>query len=234
MNSEPKRATQAGFLFSAVVTALIFPAVILFAAGTWRWIEGWLFALWFDTMALSSMIYMYRKDPALLAERSGASGSANQKKWDRYLLTVIYLLAVAWLILMPLDARRFVWSPSFPVWVKVAGGVALLPALYFIYRSTVENTFMSTRVRIQSERKQQVISSGVYGLVRHPLYLGCVLLLLGAPLLLGSLYGMGISLIGVVTLVVRIIGEEKMLLAGLVGYEEYRKKVRYRLIPYVW
>jgi len=77
----------------------------------------------------------------------------------------------------------------FPVLLKVLGGVALLPSLYLIYRATVENTFLSTLVRIQADRKQQVISTGVYGFVRHPLYLGCLLMLIGAPLLLGSIYG---------------------------------------------
>jgi protein-S-isoprenylcysteine O-methyltransferase Ste14 len=170
----------------------------------------------------------------LLAERSKAVGADNQKSWDTYLLSLIYLMAIAWLILMPLDASRFGWSPTFPVWLKVLGGVALLPALYLIYRATVENTFLSARVRIQTDRKQQVISTGVYGFVRHPLYLGCLLMLLGAPLLVGSIYGLGLSLIAVVVLVARIIGEEKMLVTELEGYEDYKKKVIFRLVPLIW
>ena len=143
-------------------------------------------------------------------------------------------MAIIWLILMPLDASRFGWSPAFPLWMKVIGGVALLPALYLIYRATVENTFLSARVRIQTDRKQQVISTGVYGLVRHPLYLGCLLMLLGAPVLMGSIYGLGLSLIAVIILVGRIIGEEKMLINELEGYEDYKKKVTFRLIPFIW
>jgi protein-S-isoprenylcysteine O-methyltransferase Ste14 len=120
------------------------------------------------------------------------------------------------------------------VWLKVLGGVALLPALYLIERATIENTYLSTLVRIQSERKQHVISTGVYSIVRHPLYLGCLLMMLGAPLLMGSIYGLIISLIGLVVLAGRIIGEEKMLTDELEGYEAYKQKVRYRLIPFVW
>lgn len=146
----------------------------------------------------------------------------------------IAFLAILWFIIMPLDAERFGWSPDFPVWLKVLGGLALLPALYLIERTTMENTYLSTAVRIQSERKQQVISTGVYGFVRHPLYLGCVLMMLGAPLLLGSLYGLLISLVGVAVLVIRILGEERMLAEELEGYEAYKKKVTYRLIPLVW
>lgn len=180
MATKNKITTLGGFIVTALMTSLFFPAVVLSASGNWLWLEGWLFSLWFDAMVLSTLIYMYRHDPALLAERSQALGSDNQKPWDKYLLALIYLMAIAWLILMPLDASRFGWSPIFPVWLKVLGGVALLPALYLIYRATVENTFLSTRVRIQTDRKQQVISTGVYGFVRHPLYLGCLLMLIGA------------------------------------------------------
>src|SRR6185295_16892632 len=121
-----------------------------------------------------------------LAERSQRPGSANQKGWDKYVLSLVYVIALIWLAVLPLDAHRFGWSPAFPVWLKVVGGIALIPALYFIFRATAENTFLSTLVRIQSERKQHVISTGVYSFVRHPLYLGCALMMFGAPLLVGS------------------------------------------------
>ncbi len=135
---------------------------------------------------------------------------------------------------MPLDARRFGWSPEFPLWLKIIGGVLLLPALFLIYRATADNTFLSALARIQDERKQRVITTGVYSFVRHPLYLGCLLMLVGAPLLVGSLVGVAISLLGAATLVARILGEEKMMLDELEGYREYKNKVRYRLIPFIW
>jgi protein-S-isoprenylcysteine O-methyltransferase Ste14 len=197
-------------------------------------VEGWIFGLWFDAMMLSIMIYTYLYDPALLAERSTLPGTGNQKRWDKYVMTLILLIAVLWLVILPLDARRFGWSPAFPVWLKVLGGVALLPALFLIFRATVENTFLSARVRIQAERKQHVISTGVYGFVRHPLYLGCLLLMIGAPLLLGSVWGLIISVAGLVLLIIRIVGEEKMLSDELEGYDEYKTKVKYRLVPFVW
>jgi protein-S-isoprenylcysteine O-methyltransferase Ste14 len=89
-------------------------------------------------------------------------------------------------------------------------------------------------VRIQSERKQQVITSGTYAFVRHPLYLGCFLMMLGAPLMLGSVYGLLISLVGTVGICYRIVGEERMLSQELEGYGEYQKRVKYRLIPFIW
>ena len=226
--------TPGQMIVSCIVTAIVFPAAILLLAGDWGWVEGWLFGLWFDAMVLSNMIYLYRYDPALLAERSRAPGSGNQKRWDAYVLTLIYTIALVWLVIMPLDARRFGWSPAFPVWLKVLGGVALLPALFLIFRATAENTFLSTLVRIQTDRKQQVISTGVYGFVRHPLYLGCLLMMIGAPLLLGSVWGLIVTAIGLVLLIIRIIGEEKMLVEELEGYDEYKMKVKYRLVPYLW
>ena len=222
------------FVGGFVVTTLLFPLIILGVGGNWRWIEGWLFALWFDVMVLANMTYLYFKDPALLAERRKRPGSDNQKGWDAVMLRGIYTLAMAWLVILPLDASRFHWSPPFPLWLKVIGGFMLLPALYFIQRATMENTYMSTLVRIQDDRGQHVISSGVYGVVRHPLYFGCLLMMVGAPLLVGSVAGLAVTALGIVGLAARIIGEERMLQTELAGYTEYQQKVRYRLIPPIW
>jgi protein-S-isoprenylcysteine O-methyltransferase Ste14 len=231
---EPKRMSRGVFLTNLFFSFITYPVVTLLLAGDWRWLEGWIFGLWMSAMVMSSTIYVYLKDPALLAERTRRIGSGNQKKWDTYLLIAIFSIAILWLLLLPLDARRFHWSPAFPLWLKVLGGVLLIPALYLIFKSTTENTFLSTQVRIQSERKQRVISTGVYGFVRHPLYLGCLCLMIGAPLLLGSLYGLVISVLGVFILVGRTLGEEKMLVTELEGYAEYKEKVRYRLLPFIW
>lgn len=222
------------FALNMVISALFFPAVTLLLGGNWRWVEGWIFGLWFDAMLLFNIAYLYWKDPSLLTERATAPGGDNQKTWDKYLLVGIFALAILWLVIQPLDAERFHWSPPFPVWLKILGGLALLPAWYLIERTTMENTYLSTRVRIQSERQQQVITTGVYGFVRHPLYLGCMLMMVGAPLLMGSVYGLAISLIGSMVLAGRIVGEEKMLAEELEGYAAYRQKVKYRLIPFIW
>ena len=103
------------FIGGFVVTALLFPLIILGAGGDWRWTEGWLVALWFDVMVLANMTYLYFKDPALLAERRKRPGSDNQKGWDAVMLRGIYALALAWLVILPLDASRFHWSPPFPL-----------------------------------------------------------------------------------------------------------------------
>ncbi len=234
MATQTRKMSTGVYILGCILTALGPPAIIMSLSGDWRWLEGWIFSLWFDVMVLFNSIYLYTKDPALFAERTKVSGSENQKAWDKYLLVGILALALLWFFILPLDAKRFGWSPAFPVWLKVLGGLALIPALYLIERTTIENTFLSTMIRIQDDRKQHVISTGVYGFVRHPLYLGCLLMMVGAPLLLGSLYGLIICLVGTVLLIGRIIGEENMLVNELEGYEEYKKKVTFRLIPFVW
>ena len=171
------------------MTLVFFPALILLLGGNWRWVEGWLLGLWLAAMVLANMIYGYMKDPALMTERSKLPGSDNQKPWDKYLLSAIYLLALVRLVVLPLDAERFKWSPAFPIWLEALGGLMLLLSLYFIQSATMENTFLSTLVRIQDERKQRVISTGVYAFVRHPLYLGTALMCFGASLLVGSVVG---------------------------------------------
>ncbi len=222
------------FIFSVLTTAIVLPVIIFIAAGDWLWLEGWIFAVWVNAMVISNMVYLYRNDPDLLAERSKAPGSDNQKTWDKYLLTFAYLMAVVWFVIMPIEVKRLNWLVQFPLLLKGFGGLLLIPALFFIYQATVENTYLSTMVRLQDDRKQQVITSGVYGFVRHPLYLGCLMMLFGAPLLLGSIIGLFIAVIALIVLIFRIQGEEKMLTDELEGYEDYKTKVKYRLFPLLW
>jgi protein-S-isoprenylcysteine O-methyltransferase Ste14 len=110
----------------------------------------------------------------------------------------------------------------------------LLGGSFFLLRAFADNAFASQLVRIQSERGQHVVDTGVYGLVRHPMYLGGTLMFVGAPLLLGSLCGLLVALATIGFLVLRIFGEEKLLARDLEGYQEYLGKVRYRLLPHVW
>ena len=135
---------------------------------------------------------------------------------------------------MPLDAKRFGWSFVFPLWLNILG-VAMLAGSYFLFfRSYTDDTFLSPLVRIQEERTQRVVSTGVYGFVRHPMYLRGILVFAGAPLLLGSGYGLLIGLALTVLLIARIHREEEMLARELEGYREYMRKLRYRLVPYLW
>jgi len=233
MKTEESKLSLGKTIFS-LIYILIFPALLLFLSGDWFWVEGWIFSIWFTALCFFTIIYLYRKDPALLAERYRKPGSANQQGWDKYVVYGLLIGFIAWIIIMPLDAKRFGWTTYFPLWLKILGGIALLFSFLLFYRSYADNTFLSPLVRIQAEREHQVVSTGVYGFVRHPMYLGGILLFIGTPMLLGSVYGVLIGLTMLLLLVGRIIGEEKMLMNELEGYADYKLKVKYRLIPFVW
>ena len=165
----------------AFLYILLFPALILLLSGDFAWLEGWIFSIWFILLCFSTILYLYRKDPALLAERYKKPGAGNQERWDRYVVYGLLIGFVFWIIIMPLDAKRFGWSPVFPLWLKVLGGAGLAGSFFLFFRSYTDNTFLSPLVRIQEDRKQRVVSSGIYGFVRHPMYLGGILMFLGAP-----------------------------------------------------
>ncbi len=213
---------------------LLFPAFILILSGDFLWIEGWIFSVWFIFLCYTTIFYLYRRDPALLEERFRQPGSSNEEDWDRYVVYGIAIIFTIWIIIMPLDAKRFGWSPTFPIWLELIGIAMLVGSFFLFFRSYTDNTYLSPLVRIQDDRGQEVISTGVYGFVRHPMYLGATLMLIGTPLLLGSLYGLLLGFAGMILLMIRILGEEEMLTRRLDGYRDYKQKVRYRLIPFVW
>jgi protein-S-isoprenylcysteine O-methyltransferase Ste14 len=213
---------------------LLWPALVLLLAGDWRWPEGWAFDAWFLWTCTSVILWLYRKDPALLAERYRKPGSGGQSRRDTIIVALLAFGFAAWIALIPLDARRFHWTPRLPIAVEIAGGALLAASWLFLFRSFADNTFLSPLVRIQTERAHRVVSTGVYAVVRHPMYLGAVLMFLGGPLLAGSAAALGIGLALSLLLAVRILGEERLLEVELPGYEEYRRRVRHRLVPFVW
>jgi protein-S-isoprenylcysteine O-methyltransferase Ste14 len=218
----PDATPSLGRLIFSLVYVLIFPALLLFLSGDWRWTEGWIFSAWFTGLCFTTIIYLYRHDPALLAERYKTPGAANPKGWDAYVVSGLLVGFIAWIVIMPLDAKRYAWSGHFPLGLKALGGGALLASSFFFFRSYTDNTFLSPLVRIQRDRKQQVVSTGVYGFVRHPMYLGAILLFIGAPMLLGSLWGLGIGAAMLLLLAGRIVGEERVLTEELEGYADYK------------
>ena len=221
-------------LLPAFAYILSFPALLMFLSGNWLWVEGLVFSLWFITLCATAIIWLYLKAPALLEERFKQPGSKGQKKWDIFVVILLVIGFTAWIVLIPLDAERFGWTQAFPLWVKIIGGLVLIPSAVLFLRSYMDNPYLSGLVRIQEERNQRVITTGVYALVRHPMYLGAACLFAGAPLLMGSLAGIGSGVLLIVLLALRSIGEEKMLTDELDGYDEYKKKVKYRIIPFIW
>jgi protein-S-isoprenylcysteine O-methyltransferase Ste14 len=218
----------------AFLYILLFPALILILSGDYTWVEGWIFIIWFLLLCYSTMYYLHRKDPALLAERYIQPGTADHERWDTWVVYGIMIGFIIWIVIMPLDAKRFGWSPAFPLWLTIVGIVLLVGSFFLFFRSYTDNTFLSPLVRIQKDRQQRVISTGVYGFVRHPMYLGGILMFIGAPLVLGSCYGVLTGFALTILLMARILGEEQMLSQDLEGYVAYQQKVRYRLFPFLW
>lgn len=223
-----------GLIFVAAgAYALGVATLLLWLSGDWRWVEGWIFGVWWVSFMAALLLWLHYKDPALLAERLRRPGSRGESRADVAILTGVKVGWIAWLVLSPLDVR-FGWMPRLPLWSEVCGGILLLSGSFFAFRSFTDNTFLSPLVRIQAERGQHVIDTGIYGMVRHPMYLGISLVFSGGAMLLGSVIGLLVALAMVGLLVVRIFGEEKLLTRDLAGYRSYREKVRYRLVPHVW
>ena len=224
-------------MLKAVVQNLAFTVllgVLLFLpAGTLAWPQGWIFLVLFVACSQATGLWLLKTDPALLAERMKSPFSADQRPRDRTIIMVMMVFLCAWLVFMPLDARRFGWSHT-PLWAQVIGAVLIVAAFWGWVGVLRANSFASVKVRVQQERGQTVISTGPYAVVRHPMYGYVLLLLVGTPLLLGSLWG----LLGVVVvmplLAARALGEEEVLMDGLPGYRDYAAKVRFRLVPGIW
>jgi protein-S-isoprenylcysteine O-methyltransferase Ste14 len=233
-SNHPSRKRSLWQLIFAVVYLLIFPLGLFWLADDWYWTEGWIFSAIFCLSSYGTLIYLYVKDPALLNERFGSPFQKSQMAWDKVWLPFFFLGFVASFIIIPLDARRFRWSPEFPLSIEIVGAFVTVFAFAIIFVALKENTFAAPVVKMQKERGQRVISSGLYGIVRHPMYSGAVLLFIGTPLLLGSIYGLAIGVLLIILVAVRSIGEEKMLRQELAGYDEYRKRVKWRLIPFVF
>jgi protein-S-isoprenylcysteine O-methyltransferase Ste14 len=212
---------------------VFFGLVLFIPAGTVAWPQAWIFIVLFTGCSLATAIWMAVSDPDLLAARMKSPMSADQKPRDRVLMAAILAAFWPWFVLMALDARRFGWS-QVPLWAQVLGAALVVATFVGWFTVLRANRFAATNVRLQHERGQTVISTGPYAAVRHPMYAYTVLLLIGTPLLLGSLWG----LLGVLLLMplfaLRTLSEEAMLLDGLAGYRDYAAKVRFRLVPGLW
>jgi protein-S-isoprenylcysteine O-methyltransferase Ste14 len=216
------------------VVGLAIMLVLLFVpAGTLAWPAGWVFLLEFSLASALITRWLLRHNPDLLAERMKPLIQREQKPWDKALMAVFLLLWCAWFVVMALDAVRFRWS-DVPLWIHVVGVLAIAVAMYIMFLIMRTNSFAAPVVKIQSDRGHRVISDGPYAVVRHPMYSGALLLILGIPLLLGSWWGLALSPVLILLFAVRAVMEERTLMAELPGYADYAACVRHRLVPFLW
>ena len=170
-------------LVASLVSILGLAILLLWLSGDWRWIEGWTFNVSWVSLLAALFWRLHYKDPALLAERMRMPGTGGESRSDLAILIGIKVGFLAWMVLSPLDVR-YGWLPRLPLWLEVYGGVLLLLGSVFMFRALADNTFASQLARIQNERGQQVIDTGVYSLVRHPMYFGASLWFVGSAFLL--------------------------------------------------
>ena len=214
--------------FAKFFAGLLVVGLLLFLpAGTLRFPNGWLLiALLFLPMLIAGVVMIFR-NPELLKKRLNAKEDEREQKAVLALSGVMFLAAF---VVAGLNFR-FSWF-TLPVWAVCAASVVFLAA-YLMYAEVMrENAFLSRTVEIQEE--QTVVDTGLYGVVRHPMYCATLFLFLSMGLVLGSPVSFAILLFYIPIIVLRIKNEEKVLLEGLQGYDEYCKKVKYRLIPFVW
>lgn len=207
-------------------------AILFGFAGRWDWGMGWALSGIYLVWTLATAILVLPSNPSMLAER--ARPHEGTKSWDRVILGGIGLLTVLEYVIASLDVR-WGWSPRLPGSVQI---LSLMVAVFghdiLLVWSMVANPFFVATVRIQSDRQHAVVSRGPYQFVRHPGYLGTILLHLGTPFMLSALWAAIPAGLVVLLLVVRTWLEDRTLRAELSGYQEYAGRVRYRLLPGVW
>lgn len=211
------------FLFGIVLVGLL----IFLPAGTLSYFNGWLFmGVLFIPMLIAGIIMMI-KNPKLLANRL----DAKEKQKDQNLVIKLSgLMFVVGFIVAGLD-YRFKWLVISPIVSYIFAGIFLLGYVFWAI-VLKQNTYLSRSIKV--EDGQKVVSTGLYKVVRHPMYIATIIVFLSMPLILGSLISFFIFLLYPILIVVRIIGEERLLEKELEGYSEYKNKVKYRLIPFVW
>lgn len=206
---------------------LLMGLVLFLPAGTWNYPNGWLFCILLFLPMLIMGTVLFLKAPDLLEKR------LNNKETEKTQVGVVVassLLFIAAFLAAGLDFRLG-WT-QVPTWL-VYTAVAVQLAAYGLYAEVLrENAYLSRTVEVQENQK--VIDTGLYGIIRHPMYTATILLFLAMPLVLGSWVSFGIMLLYPVLILFRIRNEEKVLEAGLEGYRDYKKRVRFRLIPFLW
>ena len=211
-----------------MLSGMLIVALVLFLpAGSWNYFNGWLFCgLLFLPMLVLGALLLW-KAPALLEKRLNTK---EQEKTQMAVVAVSSLLFLAAFVAAGLDFR-FGWT-HVPIWLVCLAAVLQLAA-YGLYAEVMrENAWLSRTVEVQENQK--VIDTGLYGIIRHPMYTSTVLLFLAMPLVLGSWVSFAIMLLYPVVIVFRIRNEEQVLEAGLAGYREYKQRVRCRLLPFIW
>jgi protein-S-isoprenylcysteine O-methyltransferase Ste14 len=217
-----------------VVAYLLIPAILLICGGDLGWWQAWLYFLWILAAGIGGRMWAEQRHPGLLAERQNIENIQNAKAWDKVLAPLMAVsVGYSMVFVAGLD-HRYNWSSEFPLWLIVIGFILISLGYAFAAWALAENRFFSSVVRIQTDRGHVVCDSGPYRFVRHPGYAGNILALFGIVLALGSVWTLIPAAVASIIAVIRTVLEDRTLQAELPGYRDYARRVRYRLIPWIY
>jgi protein-S-isoprenylcysteine O-methyltransferase Ste14 len=222
-------------LYKQLIRSSVFGTLTLFLllfipASTLAYWQGWVYLATFAICSSAYTVYLAKHDPALLKRRTEAGISHEKEPTQKVVMVLLFAACIALVVLPPLDVR-FGWS-SVPWYICIFGDALVVVSFYLFYLVSKVNTYAGANIRV--EEGQKVISTGMYGFVRHPMYFAALFLLIGTPLALGSWWTLLLIPISLPILIARILNEEKVLMRDLLGYVEYQNKVETRLIPFIW
>ena len=221
-------AMKARMVVRFVTLTILFGCILMGTAGTVRFWQAWAFLALLGGGSAALAVYLVRRDPALLERRMRREEQRPVQKVFHYSTISAWLLA----FLLAGLSRRYGWSPVLPWWVCAVGLAVVAWSFAINYATLRANTFASATIRL--EENQRVISTGPYRIVRHPMYSGIAVLVVGMPIALGAVAALAASAIMIAMLVLRLLDEEKLLRAELPGYAEYCARVKWRLAPGVY
>ncbi len=217
-------------LATVPIGLVVFGLLVFGPAGTFDYWQGWAFIAVFALATLIPSIYLGLRNPEALRRRMHAGPGAETRTVQKVISVVAFGSLAAMIVVSALDFR-FGWS-SVPAAVSVAGDVLVAIGLGMSMLVVIQNSYAAANITVEAE--QQLVTSGLYGFVRHPMYFGNVIMMIGIPLALGSYWGLVLVFPGLIVLGLRIADEEDMLKQQLDGYREYMQQVHFRLVPYVW
>jgi protein-S-isoprenylcysteine O-methyltransferase Ste14 len=222
----------AEWLLQSLIWVAAMGALLFAPAGTLHWPAAWVFLATMAVIAIACGAWLAKTDPALLAERMRPPMRDDQPTADKKIVVAFGVASLLWFAVIGLDRR--LQASDMPWALQALGLAMLLASTCFVMWVMHENSFAAAVVRLQTERGHRVIDSGPYAWVRHPMYSGAIVFFVGAALLLGSWWGVAMSLLFVVLFAIRAGIEERTLTAGLPDYADYAARVRYRLLPGLW
>lgn len=226
---------QAQLALAGVAINSAFFAVILFGpAWSFDWWRAWVIVAIVAIGTAGSTLDIARANTGLIEERFKSPVQQGQPLGDKIILLALLISFFGYLILTSLDARQLHLLPPPPAWLSDLGLLAVIAGWGLAWRALRENAFAAPVVKLQDDRSQRVIDTGLYGYVRHPLYAGGALLIVGIPLWLQSTAGALAACVPIFVLIARILLEERFLRRELRGYDAYAVRVRYRMIPLIW